>query len=310
MSSPVENAAVVALLREGRRPWSVYAELVEETGSALRVLEQELEPDQSPGALFELEGPAAKVDISAQVDGAAAELSAWARNGIQLVSVLDESYPENLRAVYDHPPLLFVVGQLKPEDARSVSVVGSRNATEDGLASAWALATELVAAGYTVASGLAAGIDTVAHTAALTAGGRTVAVVGTGLNHCYPPENSELARRIAEHGALVSQFWPEAPPTRRTFPMRNGVMSGMTLGTAIVEATHTSGTRVQARLALAQGRPVFLYSALLRQPWAREFAQRPGVHVIERPADLTELLDRLTGAGELVADGFAAGAPR
>jgi DNA processing protein len=310
MSSPVENAAVVALLREGRRPWPVYAELVEETGSALRVLEQELEPDQSPDALFELDAPAAKVDISAQVDGAAAELSAWARDGIQLVSVLDEDYPDNLRAVYDHPPLLFVAGELKPEDARSVSVVGSRNPTESGVASARALATELVAAGYTVTSGLAAGIDTAAHTAALDAGGRTMAVVGTGLYHCYPPQNAELARRIADDCALVSQFWPEAPPTRRTFPMRNGVMSGMTLGTVIVEATHTSGTRVQARLALAQGRPVFLYSALLQQPWARELAQRPGVHVIERSRELTELLDRLTGAGELVADGLAAGAPR
>jgi DNA processing protein len=310
MSSPVENAALVALLRDGRRPWPVYAELVEETGSALRLLERELEREQAPEALFDLESGASRVDISAAIDGAAAELAAWSGEGIELVSILDQHYPANLRAVYDRPPLLFVAGQLISEDAYSVAVVGSRKPSEAGMAATRALVTELVEAGYAVVSGLAMGIDAAAHAAALDAGGRTLAVVGTGLRHCYPPQNAEFARRIARDCALVSQFWPEAPPTRRTFPMRNAVMSGMTLGTVIVEATHTSGTRVQARLALAQGRPVFLYTTLLRQPWANELARRPGVYVIEGSAQLVERLQRLTGAEELVADSPPVGTPR
>src|SRR5438045_3948468 len=154
MSSPAEQAALVALLREGRRPWQVYAELVEEAGSA-------------PSA--------------------------------------------------------------------------------DGIAEARHMAGDLADAGYTVFSGLAAGIDTAAHTATLAGGGRTVAVVGTGLRHCYPAENVDLAHRIARECALVSQFWPDSPPTRRSFPMRNAVMSGMTLGIVIEAASHTSVTRVTAR---------------------------------------------------------------
>jgi DNA processing protein len=309
MASPVENAALVALLRDGRRPWPVYSELVEETGSAVKVLEQELEPEQRPETLFVREPSLQKVDISAALDGAAADLAEWNARHIELVSVLDRRYPENLRAVYDHPPLLFVAGQLQPEDARSVAVVGSRKASEAGISSARTLADELAEAGYVVISGLAAGIDTAAHTAMLEAGGRTLAVVGTGLYHCYPADNAALARRIADRCALVSQFWPDAPPTRRSFPMRNAVMSGMTLGTVIVEATHTSGTRVQARLALAQGRPVFIYSTLLRQPWARELARRPGVHVIERAGQVVEVPERLTSDRELIPDSLATGAP-
>lgn len=273
MSSPVELAALVALLREGRRPWQVYAELVQETGSALHVLEHELELDDRSETLFELDsvGQAAnaRVDLSTALDAAAAELAEWRGDGIEVVSVLDDSYPENLHGVRERPPLLFVAGALVRADARAVAVVGSRAPTADGIAAARGIAGDLANAGYTVFSGLAAGIDAVAHTATLAEGGRTVAVVGTGLRHCYPPQNSQLSRRIARECALVSQFWPDAPPTRRSFPMRNAVMSGMTHGTVIVEAFQTSGTRIQARLALAQGRPVFLHRSLLSQPWAR-----------------------------------------
>lgn len=307
MSSPVEQAALVALLRDGRRPWPVYADFVEETGSALRVLEQELERDQSSDTLFEVEPALPRIDLSPALDSAATELAGWTSEGIKPISVLDEHYPDNLRAVYDRPPLLFVAGELRSQDSRSVSVVGSRNPSAAGLRATETLVTELVGADYTIVSGLAAGIDTAAHTTTLALGGRTLAVLGTGLRNCYPPQNSELALRIAHRGALVSQFWPDAPPTRRSFPMRNAVMSGMTRGTVIVEATHTSGTRVQARLALSQGRPVFLLAPLMRQPWARELSRRPGTHVVDGAAQVVEVLDRLAGAGELVADGVAAG---
>ncbi len=313
MSSPVELAALVALLREGHRPWQVYAELVEETGSALHVLEHELESDDRSQTLFDPDSlgqaAGAPVDVSAALDAAATELAEWRGDGIEVVSVLDDSYPENLRGVHDRPPLLFVTGALVTADARAIAVVGSRAPTADGLAAARRVAGDLANAGYTVFSGLAAGIDTAAHTATLAVHGRTVAVVGTGLRHCYPPQNSQLSRRIARECALVSQFWPDAPPTRRSFPMRNAVMSGMTLGTVIVEAFHTSGTRIQARLALAQGRPVFLLRSLLSQPWARELARRPGAYPIEDGEEILAVVEGLTPDDQLMMGEHTAGAP-
>jgi DNA processing protein len=158
----------------------------------------------------------------------------------------------------------------------------------------------LTSAGYVVVSGLAAGIDTAAHEAALATGGRTVAVIGTGLRHSYPPQNAQLQRRIAAEGAVVSQFWPEQPPTRLSFPRRNAVMSGCALGTVVVEASPRSGARLQTRLALAHGRPVFLWRALLDQPWALELAQRPGVYVIDEPGQIVETVERLDTTDALV----------
>jgi DNA processing protein len=229
------------------------------------------------------------------------EIERWEARGIDLVSVLDSRYPENLLAVHDRPPLLFVAGALVPEDARSLAVIGSRRASSQGLAAAKQIAEHLAAHGYSVTSGLASGIDTVAHTAALAHGGRTLAVIGTGLLHSYPPQNAELQKQIADDCAVVSQFWPEAPPSRRSFPMRNAVMSGMSLGTVIVEASHTSGARVQARLALAQGRPVFLREALLEQDWAKDVATRAGTYVAETPEEITATIERLTAAEPLTA---------
>jgi DNA processing protein len=313
MSSPVERAALVGLLRQGRRPWQVYAELVETTGSALGVLEDELERDAAPQTLFDaaVRGPdlSPRIDLTTVLDDAAAEVATWRSEGIQVLTVLDPGYPENLRGVHDRPPLLFVAGELTPPDARAVAVVGSRTPTARGLALADRVARGFVEAGYTVVSGLAAGIDTAAHEAALDSGGRTLAVLGTGLRRCYPPENGRLARRIAGECAVLSQFWPDAPPTRRTFPMRNGVMTGLTLGSVIVEASQTSGTRVLARLALAQGRPVFLHSSLLSQPWARELATRPGTHAVTSADEVAAVLDRLTADEELFADTSAVGSP-
>jgi len=220
---------------------------------------------------------------------------------MRLMTVLDAEYPDNLRAVHDRPPLIFVAGRLQPSDTRSVAVVGSRKASGEGLERAASIAGHLVGSGYAVMSGLAAGIDTAAHTATLAAGGRTVAVIGTGLAHSYPPENAALQRKIVNKGAVVSQFWPEAPPSLRSFPMRNAVMSGLTLGTVVVEASATSGARVQARLGLAHGRSVFLARSLLSQDWARALAGRPGAHAFESPDEITDVIGRVTSAGALVA---------
>jgi DNA processing protein len=280
-----ERAALVALLRRGRRSWSEYARLVEEAGSATAVLSTEQE------TLFGAD------DLAA----AAAEIASWNAQGFELITVLDAGYPENLRAVHDRPPFVFVHGELTQRDSRAIAVIGSRQASNSGTDAARRLATVLVDRGYTVVSGLAAGIDTAAHTGALAGGGRTIAVIGTGLTHAYPAQNAKLQAKIAEDGAVISQFWPESPPSRRSFPMRNAVMSGLSLATVVVEAGPTSGARLQARLALHHGRPVFLPQPLVRaQPWAREFARRPGTYVVRSPGEIADVVARLTAPDTLV----------
>lgn len=294
MPDATERASLIALLRIGSQPWSVYTDLVEERGSALSVFRAELMSRRPQASLFD--------DDSADLLGRAdADIREWSTRGMTLLTILDSAYPENLRAVHDRPPFILVSGRLERSDSRSVALVGARMASSRGLVQARAIAEHLVATGYVVASGLAAGIDTAGHTATLAAGGRTIAVIGTGLDRFYPPENRELQRRIAKQCAVISQFWPDSPPNRRSFPMRNAVMSGLALATVVVEASHTSGSRMQARLALAQGRPVFLLESLLDQDWARQCAALPGAHVVRRPSDITTVVERLTSSGALVA---------
>jgi DNA processing protein len=288
---------MVALLRAARRPWVEYSELVEERGSAAAVFEDELAGPSEQASLLPEQAPG-PAELLAQ---ARADLDRWSVHGMRLVTVLEPDYPPNLRAVHDRPPMVFVAGRLTLADARSVAVVGAREASAPGCKRAGTIAEHLVDSGYTVVSGLAAGIDTAAHTAALGHGGRTLAVIGTGLGRSYPPQNAPLQRRIAAECAVISQFWPDSPPSRRSFPMRNAVMSGIALATVVIEASHTSGARMQARLACAQGRPVFLLASLVeRQPWAREYAARPGTHVVREPSEITTVLERLISPGTLV----------
>ena len=284
MRFPAETAALVALLRAPKRPAAEYASLVEEAGSATVILEDE-QGLIAPQLLEE----------------AKPQIEAWNAAGITLFTVLDRGYPPNLRAVHDRPPLIFVAGRLEPDDIRSVAVIGTRRPSSTGVESARAVAEELVDARFTVVSGLATGIDTAAHTAALSHGGRTVAVIGTGLNRAYPPQNASLQARIAAEGAVVSQFWPDSPPSRRSFPKRNAVMSGTALATVVIEAGQTSGARIQARLARAHGRPVLLMESLLEQPWANELSTRPGTWVIRTPSEIAPLVERLSSTGALVA---------
>jgi len=293
MTSAPDSAALVALLRLERRPPHEYSERLQEAGSAVRLLHDELEGSSGQASLL-------PEDPEPAIERAQAEIAAWQHAGHQLLTILDAEYPANLRRIHDRPPILFVDGRLRDADARSVAVIGSRRASGAGLAAAARVTEHLVAGGYVVVSGLAAGVDTTAHTAALAAGGHTVAVIGTGLGHSYPPQNAVLQRRIAAEGAVLSQFWPDEPPSRRTFPMRNAVMSGLALGTVVVEASARSGARVQARRALAHGRPVFLARAVLTQPWAQELATRPGVHVVDAPEEITATIERLNATDALV----------
>jgi len=209
-------------------------------------------------------------DAIARVD---AELAAAEAAGAELVTVLDDAYPPNLRLIWNLPPFLFLQGdRVRQADLMSVAIVGTRDASEQGLQKAQAMSQLLVENGVTVVSGLARGIDTAAHAAALEADGRTLAVVGTGITKTYPSENRQLARRIAEHGAVISQFWPTSPPARWTFPRRNVVMSGIAQGTVVIEASSTSGAKMQARLAHEHGKRVFLIRSLVTsQPWASRY---------------------------------------
>jgi DNA processing protein len=285
MGSTLETARLIALLRATSRPWSHYSEAIEEHGSALPTLEE---------AQGLLAGELAEAELPT--------LESWAQRGYAALTVLDPGYPDNLRAVHDRPPLIFIAGAYQQaRDWRSIAVVGSRDATPEGLDAARALARHLTASDYTVVSGLARGIDAAAHREALSGGGRTVAVIGTGLDRCYPPEHAALQDEVAVNGAVISQFWPDSGPSRASFPMRNAVMSGLALGTVLVEATKTSGSRIQARRALLHGRPVFIRQRLLSQPWARELAERPGAHIYETPDEVTDAIERLTSSDPLTA---------
>ena len=288
-------AAVVALTRADRRPAHHIAEDLDAGADPAELLDRVtstgdhgqivLTPTGSPQTLL---------------DAARDDLAAWRRDGITVTSVLDRDYPTNLRHVHDRPPLVFTRGRLDRLSDRAVAVIGTRNPTEAGIALADATARQLVGGGYTVVSGLAAGIDTAVHTATLDARGATAAVIGTGLQHAYPPENARLQKDIARHQVVLSPFEPDTPPSRETFPVRNGVMSGLSLASVIIEAGARSGTRIQARLALGHGRLVFLARPLLDQAWARELLSRPGVAVFDTPETITEGLERRLATTPLV----------
>jgi len=292
-----EITALVALMRTGAiSPIHRIAAIVDQLGSAVEVLQLHSSTWQDVSARQRDLLPPIPAEALREARETVAE---WFARGIDVRSVLDADYPSNLQSVFNRPPLVFVSGTWNEQrDRRSVAVVGTRQPSADGVKRARQLATELVRAGYTVISGLALGIDTAAHEAALAAGGRTAAVVGTGLSRIYPEENRELAERIiGSGGALVSQFFPEQPPTKWTFPLRNAVMSGLTLATVVIEAGQTSGARMQARLALEHGRTVFLPRSLVEShPWARKYATEGAyeTRAIEA-ASASEIISMLEG---------------
>ena len=221
------------------------------------------------------------------------QIGRWDDRGWRLLSILDGDYPARLRGIHQAPPVLFARGALVRDDL-AVSVVGSRKASSRGLGIAAGVARELAARGVTVLAGLALGIDTAAHRAALEAGGRTVSVIGTGIDRAYPARNAGLQEEIAARGLVLSQFWPGAPPQRHNFLMRNATMSGYGLATVVVEAGEQSGSRAQARIAVEHGRPVILTSLVVeRNDWARALVGRPGVHVAGHLQAVLDIVDHL-----------------
>ena len=186
-----------------------------------------------------------------------AELDALKRSGVRALTWHDADYPPRLKQIYDLPPLLYVKGELLPDDERSIAVVGTRKPSPYGVQVAEKMVRDIADAGVAVVSGLARGVDGIAHNAALNAGARTIAVLGSGVDVIYPREHQRLAARIAENGALVSEHPLGTRPDARNFPRRNRIMSGMTLGTLVIEAPENSGALITAKQALDESREVF-----------------------------------------------------
>lgn len=185
------------------------------------------------------------------------ELNKIKKKNIEILTLNDDKYPANLKNIYDPPILLFVKGNISSEDNNAVAIVGSRKATHYGLKAAYELAKQLAQKGITVISGMAKGIDTAAHKGALDAGGRTIAVLGCGLDIVYPYENRILMNEIIKNGAVVTEYPLGTAPEAKNFPRRNRIISGISLGTIIVEASQRSGSLITADFALEQNREVF-----------------------------------------------------
>lgn len=211
-------------------------------------------------------------------------------NGCRILVMTDPEYPSLLREIPDPPPYLFVRGRIP--DMPAVAVVGSRGASRYGLDNSRNLSAELSRAGFLVVSGLARGIDTAAHEGALESNCPTVAVLGNGLCGVYPPENTRLAQRISETGALISEFPFFAPPDARNFPMRNRIISGMSLGTLVVEAAQKSGSLITARLAAEQNREVFAVPGSIRsfKSSGTHSLLKQGAKLVETIQDIIEEL--------------------
>ena len=218
------------------------------------------------------------------------EISRVRDAGISLVCYNDASYPARLRTIADPPPLLYFKGELNGVDDKAVAIVGSRSASDYGRRVARDLARGLTAAGFTVVSGMARGIDGTAHEAALSSGGRTIAVLGSGVERAYPPEHDKLYQRISANGAVISELPIGTRPIAFNFPARNRLISGLSLGVVVVEATEKSGSLITASLALEQGREVFAVPGEVGSSRSRGAHRliRQGAKLVENVDDILE----------------------
>jgi len=221
-----------------------------------------------------------------------AEMEKLERFGAKAFTWHDPEYPPRLKEIYDCPPVLYVRGSLLPEDEWCLAVVGTRRATAYGKQVTEEIVTDLARSKITIASGLARGIDSVAHRSALEAGGRTIAIFGCGLDIVYPSENANLARNIIQQGALISEYPLGTRPRPDNFPRRNRIMSGISLGVLAVEAGETSGAMITAHMAAEQNREVFAIPGSILSP-----ASRGTNHLIQEGAklvrDYTDILEEL-----------------
>jgi DNA processing protein len=230
-----------------------------------------------------------------------AEWARLERLGVRLITHHDAAYPTRLKEAHDHPALLFLKGELKLADDWCVAVVGTRQPTIYGRQVAEELAGALAQNHVTVVSGLARGVDTIAHRAALAASGRTLAVLGGGLDNIYPPENTDLARRVSQQGALLSEYPPGTRPRPDHFPRRNRILAGLCLGTLVVEAGAGSGALITAQLAMEQNREVFAVPGSILSP-ASEGTNKliqDGAKLVRGVSDILEELNLTAVVGQL-----------
>jgi DNA processing protein len=223
---------------------------------------------------------------------------AWAEQpGNHIICYDDDAYPPLLKELPDYPPLLYCSGDIELLKNPQVAIVGSRNCTPGGARTARDFAATLAQAGLTITSGMAAGIDSQAHLGALSCGGNTIAVTGTGLDRIYPSQNKQLAYDIHEHGLLVSEFPLGTGPNSENFPRRNRIISGLSVATLIVEATRRSGSLITARQAVEQGREVFAIPGSIHNPQAQgcHHLIREGARLVEQAFEIVEELGSLLG---------------
>lgn len=224
------------------------------------------------------------------------ERQAFDKGKFSIMTILDPMYPPRLRMIPDPPPLLYVTGKIQEADHHALAIVGSRKGTQSGWTVTRQLSGNLAALGFTIVSGLARGIDGAAHQGAIGAGGRTIAVLGCGIDRTYPPEHRKLRQQIEDHGAVFSEFRPGTVPRGYYFPQRNRVISGMCLGVVVTEAAAHSGSLITARLASEQNREVFAVPGAVPNPMSRGPHRliRQGAKLVEGPDDiLEELLPQL-----------------
>ena len=219
--------------------------------------------------------------------------------GIQVLTWLDEAYPQRLREIEQPPPVLYLRGELLPEDTWAVAIVGTRRVTPYGRQVTEEIAAYLAANGITVVSGLARGVDALAHNAALKAGGRTLAVLGSGVDRIYPPENRALAEQILEQGAVLSDYAPGTPPESSNFPPRNRIISGLSMAVIVIEAGKTSGALITAEFAAEQGREIFAVPGNILAPQSKGTNKliQQGALPLLSASDVMQALD-LTRVGQ------------
>ncbi len=221
---------------------------------------------------------------------------AWARieaGGIKILTWMDEDYPARLKEIDQPPPVLYIRGEYLTDDLFAVAIVGARKVTPYGRQVTEEIASFLAANGITVVSGLARGVDAIAHQAALKAGGRTMAVLGSGVDKIYPPEHRGLAEQMMERGAIVSDYAVGTPPDASNFPPRNRIISGLSLAVVVVEAAETSGALITAEFAAAQGREIFAVPGSIFAPQSKGTNRliQNGAQPLLTPADLMQALD-------------------
>lgn len=270
--------------------------LLERFGSAANIFKA------APSEIREVDGVGPKLlraltAAEREID-VAKEIAYCRDNQILLLLESAAEYPRILKEIHDPPGVLFVRGEVRTTDALAIAIVGTRHATAYGLAQAERLASGLSHAGYTIISGLARGIDAAAHSAAIKAGGRTLAVLGGGVMDIYPPEHVKLADQVMQHGAILSESHPLSPPLTGSFPQRNRIISGMSLGVIVVEASDRSGALISARHAMEQGREVFAVPGRVDSRNSRGCHRliRDGAKLIETVDDVLEEFGPLVAA--------------